>query len=93
MGITDHTLWNLKSGKTINALKPCRAGRRTTAFEAHVTPGASSSVTSLVALIRFASDMPDDLELVFNHPDRLQKLPAGADVHRRWTQFRKALIT
>lgn len=92
MGITDHALWNLKSGKTINALKPCRAGRRTTVFEAHVTPGASSPVASLVALIRFASDKPDDLELVFHHPDRLQKLPAGADIHRRWTQFRKALI-
>lgn len=92
MGFTDHALWNLKTGKTNNALKPCRAGRRTNALARHVTPGASSPVTSLVALIRFASDKPDDLELVFHHPDRLQKLPAGADVHRRWTQFRKALI-
>lgn len=62
-------------------------------YAAHVTPGASSPVTSLVALIRFATDEPNDLELVFNHPDRLQKVPAGADVYRRWTQFRKALIT
>lgn len=93
MSITDHALWNLKTGKAINALKPCRAGRRTTAFARHVAPAASSPVTSLVALIRFASDKPDDLELVFHHPDRLQKLPAGADIHRRWTQFRKALIT
>ena len=93
MGITDHALWNLKTGKTINALKPCRADRRTTTFATHVTPGTSSPVSSLVALIRFASDEPNDLELVFNHPDRLQKLPAGADIHRRWTQFRKALIT
>ena len=92
MGFTDHALWNLKSGKTINALKPCRAGRRITAFARHVMPGATSPVTSLVAVIRFASDKPDDLELVFHHPDRLQKLPAGADIHRRWTQFRKALI-
>lgn len=93
MGFTDHSLWNLKLGKTINALKPCRASRRTSTFAKHVTPGASSPVTSLVAVIRFAIDKPDDLELVFHHPDRLQKLPAGADVHRRWTQFRKALIT
>ena len=93
MGITDHALWNLKTGKTINALKPCRADRRSITYATHVTPGASSPVTSLVAVIRFASDEPNDLELVFNHPDRLQKLPAGADIHRRWTQFRKALIT
>lgn len=93
MGITDHALWNLKTGKTVNALKPCRTGRRPNAFATHVTPGASSPVTSLVALIRFASDKPDDLELVFHHPDRLQKVPAGVDIHRRWTQFRKALIT
>jgi len=76
----------------INLLKPCNKGRRLNAFGSHVAPGTSSPVTSMVALIRSASDKPDDLELVFNHPDYLQKLPAGAEISRRWTQFRKALI-
>ena len=93
MGITDSTLWSLKSGKSVKIHKPCRKAIPADSYAAHVTPGTSSPVTSLVALIRFASDAPNDLELVLNHPDRLKKLPAGADVYRRWTQFRKALIT
>lgn len=81
MGLTDHALWNLKTGK---ASQPERTCHRTGI-------AISSPVASLVCLIRFAIDQPNDLELVFSHPDRLRQVPASSDIRRRWFQFRKAL--
>ena len=81
MSITDHALWNLKTGKASQSERTChRTG---------VT--VSAPLVSLVSLIRFAIDKPNDLELVFNHPDRLHTVPAGTDIYRRWMRFLEVL--
>ena len=106
MGITDHALWNLRQGRVSKSHRKCQRTGGPVAHATPVTsttptspappaspitPPVSSPVISLVSLIRFASDQPNDLELVFNHPGLIRKVPAGVDINRRWAQFRKVI--
>jgi len=89
MLVLTNELWALKTGKpAIQAAfqPPLQSTANQTV--ASVSP---PDYVSLLTLIRYASDDPNDLELVFNISSRIRKLPAGLKIARRWALFREGL--
>jgi hypothetical protein len=84
MLVTTNELWALKTGK------PAVQAATQTANQAAGSVSPHDHV-SLVTLMRYAKDEPNDLELVFNTSARIRKLPAGLKVARRWALFREGL--
>ena len=92
MLVTTNELWALKTGKPAvqeTAQSEVQPLLHSTATQTTGGPLNPRDYVSLVTLIRYASDEPNDLELVFNINVRIRKLPAGLKIARRWALFRE----